>query len=104
LCRQVTDAAAGPEDEDPLVCTQLTVDEKALPRDEPGERKRSALDVAQYQRFRCEEGRRYRRVFRSDTVAIEPRQGEHVVADGEFAVFAGDLLDHAGELVRHDRR
>jgi hypothetical protein len=100
----VTDAAGGAEDEDPLVRLQLPVHEETLPRRQPGEGERGALDVAQPNRLRSEERGRYDRVLGGDAIAIEGRQGEHLVADSETTHVSGDLLNHAGQLVRHDRR
>src|SRR5437773_2537231 len=104
LRRHVTDAPGGTEDQDPLAFVQPFVDEEALPGGQAGQRKRSALDMAQPHRFRSEERGRDRRILGCNTVAIETRQGEDVVADCEVGDVLGDLLDHAGELIRHDRR
>jgi hypothetical protein len=101
---QVTDAAGRTEDEDALAGLQLSVHEEALPRRQPGQRQGGALDVAQAPGLWSEERGRHDGELGGSPVAIEGRQSEHLVADGEVTDVAGDFLNDARELVRHDRR
>jgi hypothetical protein len=68
---EMADAATRTQDAHALALAQLTVIEEALPRAEPSERERRALDVWETAWLRREHGRRNERILCGDAVAVE---------------------------------
>ena len=69
----------GAVDEHPLAGLQPSVVEQPLPGAQPGEGEGGGRHVVQGSGLGCEERGRHRRVIRGHPVAIEPREGVHVV-------------------------
>jgi hypothetical protein len=77
---------------------------KALPRAEPSEGERRALDVCESAWLRREHGRRNNRILRRDAVAVEGCECEDLVTRSDVAYTRSNFRNDARQLVRRDRR
>jgi DNA-binding MarR family transcriptional regulator len=103
LSRELADTADRSVDQHPLASLEAAVREQALPGTERGQRNGRALDMAERRRLRSERRRRDDGVLGGDTVAVEGRQREDLVAGGDRHDLVCDRRNHTRELVRRDR-
>jgi hypothetical protein len=101
---EMADSATRTQNAYLLALAQITVIKKALPRAEPSEGERRALDLCESAWLRREHGRRNNRILRRDAVAVDGCECEDLVTRSDVAYTRSNFRNDARQLVGRDRR